>query len=97
MNFAVLLWWLALPIATFMTMQKVQKAAEEQRAAMEAERERQRDPLGSMFRDAARGVKNAADRVSQQQGSKQGGGGSSGGRKGSDGPVIDAEWRPLDK
>jgi hypothetical protein len=65
--------------------------AQEQAAAMEAERERQQDPLGSMFRDAARGVRDAAGRA--------GGGGKRGnGRSGkqSEGPVIDAEWRPLD-
>ena len=82
-------------MATFITVQKAQKAAEEQRAAMEAERERQRDPLGSIFRDAARGVKNAADKATRQGGG--GGGRGKGGSRGSEGPIIDAEWRPLDK
>ena len=77
---------------TLVGIQRAQRLAQEQAAAMEAERERQRDPLGTIFRDAARGVKNAADRV--------GGGGKKGGSsrpsKQSAGPVIDAEWRPLD-
>ena len=91
-NWVFLLWWLALPIATFMTIQRVQKAAAEQAAAVEAERERQRDPLGSMFRDAARGVRSAADKATGG-GRKKGG---VGGGKASDGPVIEAQWRSVD-
>ena len=93
-NWLLLIWWIALPIATFITIQRAQKMAAEQAAAVEAERERQRDPLGSIFRDAARGVKNAADRAGGKRGT--GGGRGGGGSKQSEGPIIDAEWKPLD-
>ncbi len=93
LNGLILLWWLALPLASILAVQKAKKAAEAQAEAIRAEEARRRDPLGSMFRDAANSVKNAAYATPGGDGRKAG---SSSSRR-SEGPIIDAEWKPLDK
>ncbi|GAX79149.1 hypothetical protein CEUSTIGMA_g6589.t1 [Chlamydomonas eustigma] len=85
-NWIVLLWWLALPIATFMAVQKSQESAAQQTAEAEAERERRIDPLGSMFRDAASSARGATGTRSSK----------GPGRMRDEGPIIDAEWKPID-
>jgi hypothetical protein len=78
---------MALPIATFMAVQKSQEAAAQQAATVEAERERRRDPIGSMFREAASSVRGTASGVRGNKGS---------GIRRDEGPVIEAEWKPID-
>lgn len=81
LNTILLLWWLALPLATYLLQRAQLKQAEE----AEREAERRRNPFASMFRGTGF---DARSRGGSNTGRSS--------KRSDDSPIIDAEWRPLD-
>ena len=50
LNWALLAWWIILPIASILTMQKAQEAVKAQQAAAAEEKERRKNPFASIFK-----------------------------------------------
>lgn len=95
LNWVIFLWWLAIPILSIVVQQAAVKQAQAQAAAEEEEQERRKNPFASMFRNARSSMGGMGGSPSGGFGSK-----SSSSRSGSmrdSGPIIDAEWKPLDK
>jgi hypothetical protein len=59
LNWALLAWWILLPIASILTVQKAQQEAAKAQAAAAEEQERRRNPFASMFNRKASGKKDA--------------------------------------
>lgn len=79
LNWALLAWWIVLPIASILTVKKAQEAVRAQQAAAEEENERQKNPFASMFNN----IKGKSSKEASGSKSRDGGGA---------GPVIDAEY-----
>lgn len=91
LNAVLLLWWLGLPLALILVAnaQQAQIRAAQQAAAEEAER--RRNPFANIFRGrggAGSGASRGGGFSSRPSSSPRGGQYS--------GPIIEAEWRPLD-
>jgi hypothetical protein len=91
LNWVIFLWWLAIPLLSIVIQQAAVKQAQ---AAAEEEEERRKNPFASMFRDMR-------SSMGGMGGSPSSGGfsakSSSKSSKRDSGPIIEAEWKPLDK
>lgn len=86
LNAVLLLWWLGLPLALILVAnaQQAQIRAAQQAAAEEAER--RRNPFASIFRGRGSGAGASRSGTSTSRPSSSS----------YTGPIIEAEWRPVD-
>lgn len=90
LNWVIFLWWLAIPLLSIVIQQAAAKQAQ---AAAEEEEERRKNPFASMFRDMQSSMGGMGGKASS------GGFGAKSSKSSmrDSGPIIEAEWKPLDK
>mmetsp|Transcript_13849 Transcript_13849/g.29872 ORF Transcript_13849/g.29872 Transcript_13849/m.29872 type:complete len:273 (+) Transcript_13849:164-982(+) len=87
LHWMLFLWWASIPLSVLL-VGNARKKQEERMAQMQAEaEERRRNPFGNMFKGKPWGSTGSSQGAKRNSSSKQQQGG----------PVIDAEWYPVDK